>query len=97
MTTQSKSSPEKDTKKNDDAINAGVELFTSGVQTLVQVQQAGIDFAARQHAEALSSARALLDRYEKVSERTTATIRDAVAAQTQRTEQAINHMTSLVR
>ena len=67
------------------------------MQTLVQVQQAAIDFAAKQHAEALSSARALLDRYEQVSDRTTATIRDAVATQTQRTEQAFNKMAALVR
>jgi hypothetical protein len=97
MTTQSKSSPEKNTNKNDDAINAGVELFTSGVHTLVQVQQAAIDFAARQHAEAMSSTRAMLDRYEQVSARTTATMRDAVTAQTERTEQALNKMVGLVR
>ena len=97
MTTQSKSSSQKDTKKNDDAINAGVDLFTSGVQTLVQVQQAAIDFAAKQHAEALIATRAMIDRYEQVSERTTATFRDAVAAQTERTEQTLNKMVGLVR
>ena len=97
MTAQTKSSTDKDTKKTRDAIDAGVDLLTFGLQAFVQVQQSTLDFAAKQHDQVLASTRGLLDRYEQVATRTTTTFHDLVAAQNERGQQLLDRMVASVR